>query len=57
MLGRTTKEIAMRKAILLLVCVAVIFSAAIGLSGQGGEDCTMTLYVRDESGRPVSNAT
>ena len=57
MLGRTTKEIAMRKAILLLVCVAVIFAAAIGLSGQGGEDCTMTLYVRDDMGHPVSNAT
>jgi len=40
------------KTSLLSICVAMV-----GLFCHGAEDCTMTLYVRDELGRPVSNAT
>jgi len=37
-----------------MVSIAI---AAASLSCFGAEDCSMTLYVRDELGRPVSNAT
>lgn len=40
------------KTSLLSICVATV-----GLLCHGSEDCTMTLYVRDELGQPVSNAT
>ena len=40
------------KTSLLSICVATV-----GLLCHGAEDCSMTLYVRDELGRPVSNAT
>jgi len=40
------------KTSMLSICVAMV-----GLFCHGAEDCTMTLYVRDELGQPVSNAT
>lgn len=60
--NRVMKQCSTRRRIAVVACVvlfsvAVICVMAIGLSGQGGEDCTMTLYVRDDMGRPVSNAT
>ena len=37
-----------------ILSIAIV---AASLSCFGAEDCTMTLYVRDDMGRPVSNAT
>nr|MCR5840407.1 hypothetical protein [Kiritimatiellia bacterium] len=51
------KQCSTRRRIAVVACVVLFSVAVIGLSGQGGEDCSLTVHVRDELGQPVSNAT
>ena len=55
--NRVMKQCSTRRRIAVVACVVLFSVAVIGLSGQGGEDCSLTVHVRDELGRPVSNAT
>ena len=55
--NRVMKQCSTRRRIAVVACVVLFSVAVIGLSGQGGEDCSLTVHVRDELGQPVSNAT